>query len=166
MKPTLSKVKNFRGRIIGHKASIGPISAGAKTPAEASASCEQATLAALSRLDRGTYVGQWRGRTYVCAPTTDGWRYWLDVFSRHDYFVDLGCDTLEDVQDSALHHLAQNVWEPSVTDDAAFVDGLPREVAEKIAQWIRFQRAYARIKAEGGKTDTEIHRLACEASYG
>lgn len=167
MKAQVKKVKDFRGRrIVGYRASIGPIEREGKTPAEAIEACECAALAALARVDRGVCVKTWRGHTFVVVPTGYGWSYWLDTFSQ-GYSVQVSSgsdDSREHAEDAAVHHLAQQVWELSVEDDAAFTGDLPKSVREQIRSWIKFQRAHAKFTAEG-KNDVEAHRLACEASY-
>ena len=160
MKPSVGKLKNSRGRIVGYVASIGPVQTEsyAMTPTEASTACERETLAALERLDRGTRVFQWQGHTVVVAPTVHGWSYWFDTLSRTDLANHVGAPTREDAENAALHHLAQHVWEP-VFDDADFLATLPPSVARDISRWIHFQREYTRIRAEG-KSDVEAHREA------
>jgi hypothetical protein len=159
MKPTVKKLKTLKGRIVGYDASIGEVTTEGPTPREAAANCERAVLQALARLDRRATIGSWRGHVYVIAPTIDGWSYWLDTFSP-GYGVTIGKSDREDAEDGALSHLAQNVWTLDVSDDAAFVVGLPPKAKADITGWIRFQRSYAALKAEG-KTDNEAHRLAC-----
>ncbi len=61
MKPTITKLKDVRGRITGYRAALGPVERDGKTPAEASAACEAASLDALQRLDYVTDVHEWRG---------------------------------------------------------------------------------------------------------
>ncbi len=158
MKPTVKKLKTLKGRIVGYAASIGEVTVEGPTPSEAATNCERAVLQALARLDRRATIGSWRGHTYVIAPTIDGWSYWLDTFSP-GYGVTIGKPDREDAEDGALTHLAQNIWESDV-DDEAFVVGLPPKAKTDIASWIRFQRSYAALKAEG-KSDNEAHRLAC-----
>jgi hypothetical protein len=162
MKAKLGKKKNVRGRIVCHTATIGPFEGQGETPALASEAVEIVVRGALARLDEGMSVRVWRGHAAAVAPSVGGWAYWIDTSgglyetNSHDRAEAMG---------RALHHLAQNVWDPSVQDDRAFVEGLPGDVAKEIAGWIRFQRAYKRIAAEGGRSDNEVHRLACEASY-
>jgi hypothetical protein len=161
VKPTVRKVKDFRGRITGHKATLGPVKWSGRDPKHAANQCEQAAMLALDRLDRGAYIGKWRGHLYVVSPTIDGWAYWIDTFSATDYVVPCAAGAAREwAIDSALQHLAQNVWELDCRDDAAFVDGLPLDAAAKIMAWIGFQRRYAAEKA-AGKSDVEAHRLAC-----
>jgi len=165
MKPTITKLKNARGRITGYRAAIGPIEADGKTPAEATEACERATLDTLSRLERCRSVRAltWQGRTFVVAPTLDGWSYWLDTFSQ-GYSNMLPPSSFEDASDRAMHHLAQHVWNHDVEDDAAFVASLPSGIRSDLTGWIRFQRAY-KIREAEGRNDNETHRLACEDSY-
>lgn len=47
MKPTIAKIKDFRGRIRGYRATLGAIEADASTPQEATALCEAMALASL-----------------------------------------------------------------------------------------------------------------------
>lgn len=162
MKPVLGKKKNVRGRITCHTATIGPFEGQGETPALAVEAVEGAVTNALARLDEGMSVRVWRGHVAMVAPSVYGWAYWIDTGTCKQ---ETGSTDSAEAMGRALHHLAQNVWEASVTDDRAFVEGLPGDVAKEIAGWIRFQRAYARIALEG-KSDTETHRLACEASYG
>ena len=159
MKPEVTKVKDARGRITGYRATIGPIYREGKTVAEASAACERATLEALARLDKGASAHQWNGHTFTIAPDSWGWSYVLPGFMPQN-----AGDTRETALRTAQFHLAQVTWTHDV-DDAEFLASLPDAVASELAGWIRFQRAYKRIAAEGGHAETEIHRLACEASY-
>jgi hypothetical protein len=162
MRPTITKQKNMRGRITAHRAAIGPIEVDGRTPAEASQQCETAAVAALRRLDNGSEFLRWHGHVYAIVPTLYGWNYWIDTSeSNHSQGP---YPTHEEANGAALSHLAQNVWEHDVADDAAFVADLPDRVRADIAQWIRFQRAY-RVHAATGKSDHESHRLACEDSY-
>lgn len=161
MKPTITKVKNLRGRITGYRAAIGPVEREGKTAKEAAQACEQAALEALGRLDNGSEIKRWRDRVYIVIPTTEGWKYWMDGFCS-DYFVG-PYQRHEDANGAALHHLAQNLWDHD-QDDATFGEGLPPKVRADVEQWIRFQRAYKLHKA-AGRTDNECHRLACEDSY-
>jgi hypothetical protein len=158
MKPTIQKPKNIRGRITGYSARIGEVEAQGETLAEATEKCEREVSNALSRLDRGGLIATWQGHTYGVFPTINGWEYWLDTFSHIDYRQ--GHDgTREDVQDRALHHLAQNVWSLAVPIDDEFIVGLPKAVATEILAWCRWQRRFAALRDEG-KTLEECHRLA------
>jgi hypothetical protein len=139
----------------GYSANIGEVSAGGASPSEATEACERAVMAALERLDCGPVLSSWRGHTYVVFPTTGGWGYWVDTSSCRNY---VGGDR-ESAKHSALHHLAQNLWTADVSD-SDFVFTLPPSVASEISRWIRFQRSYAALRAEG-KSDVEAHRLAC-----
>lgn len=168
MKPILRKKKNIRGRIVCHTATIGPFEGQGETPALAVEAVESAVTGALARLDRGVFVHVWRGHVAVVAPSTGGWVYWIDTMSLPGQTQEAGNETREQAMDRALHHLAQNVWDPlaacdtdAIRDyDRAFVEGLPADVATEITRWIGFQRRYAALRAEG-KTDNEAHRLAC-----
>lgn len=166
MKPTITKLKDARGRITGYRATLGPIgedgTCDGNTPAAAIELCETACLAALRRLDSGTECRTWCGHTYAIVPTSQGWAYWLDTLSGGR--TQGAYSTHEECNARALHHLAQHVWTHDCADDAAFTLELPPAVRGEIAQWIRFQRAYSRHAATG-KSDTECHRLACEDSY-
>jgi len=168
MRPTVTKLKDVRGRITGYRAAIGPIEREAKTPADAVVACEAATLLALRRLDHGPQFSQRWGHVYCVAPTLYGFAYWLDTWGAWGagQSVQGAYATHEEANAHALRHLAQNVWTHD-TDDAAFLAVLPEEVVRaEVAQWIRFQRAYFVRKAEG-RSDVECHRLACEdASRG
>ena len=161
MKASLGKVKNIRGRITCYTATIGEMRSTGATPKAAIDNCEREVLSALERLDRGTLVGRWRDHTYIVAPAIDGWGYWIDTFTRGDYRVSGNWTDRESATNNALHHLAQHLWTASA-DDAAFLADLPASVASELARWIRFQRDYAKLVAEG-KTDVEAHRLACSA---
>jgi len=164
MKPTVKKHKTMRGRISGYSACICGVEGSVMTtPALAVAQCEQTTTAAIARLARGGRVFAWRGHTIVILPTLEGWSYWIDTFSATDYLASRGPCAREDVEDDALNHLAQNVWTLDVTDDSAFLLGLPMNVQAELSGWIRFQRSYAKAKADGA-SDTEAHRIGCEAS--
>lgn len=162
MKPTLGKKKNIRGRIVCHTATIGPFEGQGETPALAVEAVEGAIMNALARLDEGACVRVWRGHVAIVAPSTYGWCYWIDTFSSPHTQETNSYDRAE-AMGKALHHLAQNVWESSVTDDLVFVEGLPGDVAREMAGWIRFQRSYAVLRAEG-KTHAEAHHLACRDS--
>jgi hypothetical protein len=155
MKPTVKKIKAMRGRIVGYSAHIGEVKAEGATPTEASEACDRAVALALARLDRGVEIGSWRGHTYIVFPTVEAWGYWIDTSSVRSY---VGVSEREEAQDAALHHLAQNLWGPEVNDES-FLVGLPLSVASELARWIRFQRSYAALRAEG-KSDIEAHRLA------
>lgn len=173
MKPdALSKRKDVRGRVTGHVATIGPVSVTGSTPAKASELCEAATRAALARLNRGSRVIVWRGHTIVVMPTIYGWDYWIDTYSRPDTKNTTTGQDREDAENDALHHLARHLWSPEV-DDEKFLGnepsteetGLPYIVRDLMRPWIKFQRAYAKFRAEGA-SDVEAHRKACEASHG
>lgn len=161
MKPTVSKIKNMRGRITGYEARIGEVTAEGRNVGEASAACEANVLSALMRLDRGGLVLQWRGHFYIVAPTLDGWDYWIDTSTRGTFQPHSG--NRDEVAANALHHLAQNVWTRDV-DDREFLASLPAEVSRELSTWIKFQRAYTVLKADG-KTDNEAHALASALSY-
>lgn len=157
MKPTVKKLKNVRGRIIGYTATIGPIEETATTGPDASVKCESAVSEALERLSRGTYIGSAWGRTYVVAPTPQGWAYWLDTFSRSDYFCAGAWPSRKDAIDAALYHSGQGAWSPEL-DDVAFLATADYHVRRRLARWIGFQRAY-----DACPTDTpDKHRWACE----
>jgi hypothetical protein len=170
MKPdALSKRKDVRGRVTGHVATIGPVSVIGSTPAKAAELCEAATRAALARLNRGSRIIVWRGHTVVVMPTIYGWDYWIDTYSHADIKNTTSGQDREDAESDALHHLAQHLWSPEVDDEAflstehAHETGLPYVVRDLMRPWIRFQRAYAKLRAEGA-SDVEAHRKACEAS--
>ena len=164
MRASVQKCKNIRGRITGYRASIGPVEVTAPIEAQANAECEQSTLNALARLERGTHVIVWRGHTVVVAPTVDGWSYYLDTFSR-DYgirFQSARGPTREDAEDNALHHLAQCLWTLDVENDNEFLIGLPKSVQGELRGWIAFQRSYAALRATGA-SDVEAHAKASHA---
>lgn len=160
MKPTIRKLKDIRGRrIVGYNARFALAEGNGPDPSTATARCEEALHAAMSRLDRATLIGRWRDHVYVVFPTLHGWSYWIDTFTHADYTIACGLSDREGAQDSAMHHLAQNLWTLDVESDDAFIEGLSTKVREQLRSWILFQRSYARLKAEG-KTDAEAHRLA------
>jgi hypothetical protein len=162
MKPKIHKHKTMRGRISGYSATAYGVEGSVMaTPAEAVTQCEQTMSDALARLARGGRILIWRGHTVVISPTLLGWEYWIDTSTRTD-MAQRGPAAREDVEDDALHHLAQNLWTER-EDDEAFVLGLPSRVQQELRGWIRFQRAYAAARAEG-KSDTEAHRIGCEAT--
>jgi hypothetical protein len=160
MKPSLSTLKNARGRIVAHAASLGPIRVQGATAKEASDACEKACADALVRLDRGTYLGTWRGHAFIVFPDAYGWSYWLDTFTGGYSVSCLAIAGREATIDNAIGHLAQVLWSHD-TDDAEFVASLPPSLRNETQGWIVFQRAYARFRAEG-HSETECHRLACE----
>lgn len=161
MKAKVTKQKSLRERIIGYGASIGPIEASGKTPAQAVEACEKAVAEALERLDHGAIVKRWNGHTIVVSPDAHGWRYWIDALSRPDTYVTVH-GSCQNAIDAALMHAAQCAWEPDV-DDAAFLASVPvLEAKERLVSWIRFQRGYIAAKASG-LNDHEAHRAACEA---
>lgn len=163
MKPIVTKCKSVRGRVVGHTATLGPVTSAQKpTPADASAQCEADTFAALRRLDRGTRVFRWREHMIVVSPTIHGWDYWIDTFSHTDYTISLSCATREDAEDAALGQLAQHLWTLDVTDDETFTEGLAVKVRAELKSWIKFQRGYARARASG-MNDQEAHRAAGDA---
>lgn len=161
MKPKLGKKKNMRGRITCHTATIGPFEGQGETPALAVEAVEGAVTNALARLDEGTTVRVWRGHVAIVAPSAFGWSYWIDTFT-NPHTQETNSHDRAEAMGKALHHLAQNVWEPSV-NDREFVEGLPGDVAREIKGWIVFQRAYEVHRATG-KTDIEAHALACRES--
>jgi hypothetical protein len=101
-------------------------------------------------------------------PTVNGWSYWIDTFSRDGYGVSLPSSrTREDAENDALHNLAQSVWTLDVKDDEAFLGvepsteecGLPYVVRDLLRPWIRWQRDFARLRAEG-LSDVDAHAKA------
>ena len=165
MKPTITKLKDARGRITGYRAELGAVTRDGKTVAEANEACEHATLEALARLDKGASAHAWNGHTFTIAPDLYGWSYVLP-----GHMPQSAGENRETAITSALHHLAQVTWTHE-TDDAAFLASLPdakrfdgESLASELAGWIRFQRAY-KVRAAQGLSDTECHRLACEDSY-
>lgn len=160
MKPTLSKLKNLRGRITGHVARFAGIRAEGVTPAEAVERCETFVRGALQRLDRGTLVGVWHGHAYVISPDTVGWRYWIDTHSRTDYSVSMpAAGTREEAQDAAMFGLAQGLWTPEVEDDVVFTEGLSIPMRKELLSWIAWQRRHAAAVA-AGKSGNEAHAIA------
>jgi hypothetical protein len=165
MKPTLHKVQTRTGRRIHCYYATGHgIEAEGKTPREARLAWDLAAMGALGRLERGTFIGQFRGHTFVVFPTLYGWSYWLDTFT-HGYTGHGAGQTQEDAQDHALHHLAQNLWDVSCDDDAAFCASIPVEsVRDKIASWVRWQRGYEAGRLLG-LTDEACRERANAACY-
>jgi len=163
MKPTLTKHKDPRGRVKGHVATIGPIAIEGPTPSLAATKCSEEVLAALVRLDRGPRVLRWKGHVVIVAPMLDGWGYWFGgaAGSSSVGLFQTVRGEREDAEDHALHHLAQNLWSPEV-NDTTFLLGLPIKVQKELLDWIRWQRDYARLRAEG-KTDQEAHAEARSA---
>ncbi len=161
LKAKLAKLKNLRGKITGHRATIGVLRAEGETPKAAALNVETEVLKALLRLDRGTVIRVWRGHTFIVFPDTGGWRYWLDIFtpsgSTHNYSVQCPGDR-EDAEDAALFHLAQMIWTPEVNDDE-FLSELPTSVMQKLEAYFQWQRRYAAAKAEG-KSDEDAHQIA------
>ncbi len=162
LKAKLAKLKNLRGKITGHRATIGVLRAEGETPKAAELNVETEVLKALLRLERGTVIRVWNAHTFVVFPDTGGWRYWLDIFtpsgSTHSYSVQCPGDR-EDAEDAALFHLAQMIWTPEIADDAAFMDGLPAGVVKKLTSYFEWQRKYAAAKA-AGHSDEDAHQIA------
>ena len=162
MKPVIT-VRKMLGRV-GYAAELHGLYVEAASKREAREAWATAAQAALVRLDRGAYIGRWRGHLYVVSPDAGGWRYWFDMFSTTDVFgTELG--TREDAQDRALHHLAQCLWTPEVDDDEAFVANLPPKVQRDLIGWMSWQRRYARAKANG-LNDAQAHEEACRGYVG
>ena len=155
MKPTLSKSKNARGRVLAHVATIGPITRQGATPEEAAELCEAATLDALARLFQGTEIRRWRGHMAIIAPTSEGWCYWLSTAAGEGIANYVGPDRAKAIV-SALHHLAQNAWTPDV-DDQEFlaVFRSPKRLRDGSA----FSGGTSRRK-RWAITDAEAHRIA------
>lgn len=148
MKPTISKFKNSRGRIVAYYAKVGPIEVPAPTPQQATELCEKAVHDALERLERGASIGQWRGHTYVVSPDANGWRAWCDVYSRTDYYTGSG-QTREDAEDGVLSHLAASLWTHDVVDDEAFVSDLPASLQRELIERFKWYREYKRLVDKG-----------------
>jgi hypothetical protein len=157
MKPTISKFKNVKGRIVGYRARFGPIDAQGATPNEAVEQCAKAVQDALERLERGASIGQWRGHTYVVSPDANGWRAWCDVYSRTDYYTGSG-QTREDAEDGVLSHLAASLWTHDVVDDEAFVDGLPQSIKKELVDRFKWYREYKRL-ADKGYNDSDARAI-------
>jgi len=158
LKPTIKKLKNLRGKITGYRARYGVQQAEGETAKAAALNVETAVLNALMRLDRGTHIGVWRGHTYVIAPDGDGWRYWIDTFSRTDYWC-MTNGTRDEVQDIAMRGLAQTTWTREVEDDVAFVEGLSYPVRRELVTYFNWQRAYA-VARDKGETDESARAFA------
>lgn len=148
MKPTITKFKNARGRIVAYYAKFGPIEVPAPTPAQATEQCAKAVHDALERLDRGAVIGQWRGHIYVVSPDSTGWRLWCDVFSRAGYYTGQA-GTQEAAVDGILSHLAAHLWTHDVEDDKAFVDGLPHTVQRELLDRFHWYREMKRLMDKG-----------------
>jgi hypothetical protein len=159
LKPIITKQKRL-GRITGYCAILGEITGEGRTAAEATALCERRVTEALERLAQGTAIATFRGHTYLVQPALYGWSYWLDTFSSGYMGHGAGGTTRREAMAYALHHLCQSVWTPE-TDDAAFLAEIPDDrVRAEIAGWLRFQRAYAWLRA-GGVPDVQCHEAAC-----
>jgi len=158
VKPEITKLKGMRGRITGYRASLGEffaIQADAATPAQAVEDCERAALDAINRLSVGAKCGSWRGHAWIVMPSLHGWEYRVDGMSSPDTLShEVRCQSRGEVISQALEHLAQNVWEPSVTDDAEFIKDLPITIQPIVRSWIRFQRR------QHGLSEVLAHRLA------
>ncbi len=159
MKPKVYKHKDARGRIVGYGAELGAIVGKGATPALAVAECDQLTIAAIKRLDRGTAIGKWREHTYVVSPHVNGWEYWIDTFSQLGYSVSGSWDQREDCVDAALHHLAQNLWSRD-TDDTAMIASLPVGPAKDMKGWIAWQRQMIAFEGQGYTQDQARQMIA------
>ncbi len=156
MKPTIQKIKNARGRIETYRANIGAIEADADGPKESVEICERYALEALARLDRGSHILRWKGHMILTRPTTHGWEYWLDTFSRDDYFCGT-YKTREAADDAALVHLASSLWTYQ-TDDAEFVSALPERFRKDQLVSIKWQREMKRLM-DSGLSDNEAREV-------
>lgn len=154
MKPTIGKYKNAKGKITAYHASIGPLQTQGDTPGEAADRCTVAVVDALRRLELGTTIGSWQGHMYVIAPSINGFSYWIDTFSRPDYFTDTN-GSREFAADHALLHLAQTLWSCEVPDDRAYVASLPAGIQSELLGYFHWQREYRRLSTKGyNDTDT------------
>jgi hypothetical protein len=144
-------------RITGWAAQLGTVIGRGETRAEALADLEREVVGLTQRVDRGMTRGEWHGYAWQVVPRVTAWAYeWCDggrwVYPVGPY------ETREDAEEAVLHHLAQLAWAP-VMDDETYTDGLPLGIRGDVRHWIRWQRSYASLRAEG-KTETEAHRMA------
>lgn len=79
-----------------------------------------------------------------------------------------GFTSRREAMNAAIFQMAQQAWETAVPDDAAFVaaafphadrDPDARRRAHTLADWIRFQRAYAALRTQG-LSDRDAHERA------
>lgn len=151
LRPTVTKRKDLRGRIVGYSASIGPIELGGccDTPKGASRDVETLALRALERLAEGPIFGVALGHAYAVAPSIYGWQYWCDLFSSC-YSTESGHSRAE-TEREVIRHIAACVWTHE-TDDPSFLASIPKltdadrkDLASRFA-WYRDMRA---LTAEG-----------------
>ena len=157
MNITIHKQKSARGRITGYSAHNDVMHAEGNTPAEAKANLDKDVINCLGRLARGPIMNRWNNHNWIVWPTIEGWAYWIDTFSIGYYIA--GIESKERAVESAMHHLAQSIWELSCADDDEFLRGLPDKSSADLKHWIKWQRSYAALKAQG-KTDNEAHQMA------
>jgi hypothetical protein len=154
------KVKNMHGRITGYRATIGPVTADGATARLADEACVSATRDALDRLAAGSVIRRWRGHVYVVSPGINAWEYWCDTFSADNYRVSMrSTASPSDTVCAALFHLAQNVWAPDVTDDAAFIVDLPTKIHAELLSWFGWQRRYKAAR-DAGYDDSAARQMA------
>lgn len=163
MKPVISKLKDPRNhrRIVGYRARISQLAADGTTPREATEACERTVFRVLANADAGILIHRAFGRVLVIAPSRYNpttWEYWLSEFAP-EYRVS-GFSTANEALDHAYSHTAQIAWNHDADDDAMLRE-LPESRRADFRSWVRFQRAYARAKANGA-TDVEAHQLALE----
>ena len=106
-----------------------------------------------------------RGEVGTVYHTLEGWTYgilWSDQQEKLEY----GTGTYDGKQEALWflkRHVAQTYVLDTEDDGLSILDPLDTGGQEAHRRYIRFQRAYAELKAQGHDPDT-CHRLACQAS--
>lgn len=159
MKPTLTKRKNYRGRILGYTARYAAFEGQGETKAEAVHALELAIEHMSQRLEEGVASGRWRNHAWVVAPTLEGWVYWIDTFARGHY-EPTHVMTQEDCIDLAQSHLAQTIWDVNLADnDEHFIAGLSDKNKLGLRRYFKWQRRYA-LAIKDGWSDAEARLMA------
>jgi hypothetical protein len=158
MKPTITKLKNARGRIVGYRARIGDLQEiDRPTAAAVAVACEAMLEAYLRDHQRGSLTLRLFDRDLYLEPCryAPGFTYRLQGSD----CIHGPYETREAAEDRAVFHCAQNAWTLE-TDDAVFFAAIPLEtVRRELASWVRWQRAYAAARA-AGMDDAQARQVA------
>jgi hypothetical protein len=158
MKPTITKLKNARGRIVGYRARMSDLQEiDRPTAAAAAVACEAMLDAYLRDHQRGSLTRRLFERDLYLEPCryAPGFTYRLQGSD----CIHGPYETREAAEERAVFHGAQNAWTLE-TDDAAFFAAIPLEtVRRELAPWVRWQRAYAAARA-AGMNDAEARQVA------
>ena len=157
MKTEITKTHNLRGRITGYMASNDYIHAAGKTPKEAKQALDKISEECLSNLIKGVRFNRFQNHVLSVFPTVSGWSYWIDTFNP-DYYIG-PYSTMEEAENRAFYHLAQNLWSLNITNDSNFLSCLPEIVKNELHGWIKWQRSYAMLKSQG-LSDNDAHLKA------